>query len=298
MATHLTIILAIACGCSKSDSASRLQFVLENRFDPPAVPLAFEGPIQATAKARIICLVPSSTEVLFALGFGGRIIGVDRWADFPPEAQDLPRLGDISRVATERILDLNPDLVILFECQGDAAELLRRAGIDVFIPETEGSMFGSIASVAKAAGAPERGEQLLARLNDEVRLIKEKNAGRKPVRTLMVFERVPRISVTTSVGFYQEMLDAARAINVSGDAHEAQAFTWASVEQVLDWQPQVIIDLTYDQDGTRRKEAEEFWRKLLQKDARVHLIDAPVLARPGPRIAQAITFLTELIHER
>jgi iron complex transport system substrate-binding protein len=283
-------------GCGQPSTQSSLIIIRQERYDPEAAPVDFPSPLGATAKRRIISLVPSSTEVLFALGFGDRIVGVDRWADFPKEVESLPRLGDISRVGTERILDLSPDLVLLFECQKDSADLLMSAGIDVFIPETEGSMLGSIESVARRAGAPERGEALVKRLRAQVETQRIANEGLTPVRVLMVFERIPRISVATSHGFYEEMLSVVRGVNVSANAHDVKAFTWCSVEQILDWDPEVVIDLTYDQDGSRRTEAEEFWRRLLKGRSRVHLIDAPVLARPGPRLPAALDFLKALIH--
>lgn len=265
-------------------------------FEPDLRILDFAEPPPAHAPRRIVCLVPSCTEVLFALGLGERVVGVDRWADQPPEVAKLPRLGDVARVATERILDLSPDLVILFECQDDTVDLFHRAGIAVLVPPTEVTMFGSIEAVARAAGVADRGEVLIGRLGAEAEILKNRYSGIEPVRTLLVFERIPRISVPTGRSFYSELFALIAAVNVAAGAHPSQAFAWASVEQVLEWSPQVIIDLTSDESGARAAEGAAFWGSLPTGASRIHGLHAPVLARPGPRIVDAARYLAECIH--
>src|SRR5947209_924225 len=61
---------------------------------------------------RIVSIAPSNTEILHALGLGRRIVGVDRWSDYPPRVLRLPRVGGDMRVDTDLVANLRPDLVV------------------------------------------------------------------------------------------------------------------------------------------------------------------------------------------
>src|SRR5258708_7884509 len=61
---------------------------------------------------RIVSIAPSNTEILHALGLGRRIVGVDRWSDYPPGVLRLPRVGSDLRVDVERVTALEPELVV------------------------------------------------------------------------------------------------------------------------------------------------------------------------------------------
>src|SRR5207245_5624969 len=61
---------------------------------------------------RIVAVGPSNTEILHALGLGKRIVGVDRWSDYPPRVQRLPHVGSDLRVDASAIAALEPDLVV------------------------------------------------------------------------------------------------------------------------------------------------------------------------------------------
>src|SRR5882672_4516973 len=87
---------------------------------------------QQRAAQRIVSLVPNITEMLFAVGAGGQVIGVSSYDDFPPEAKRLPRVGALIDPDTERILSLRPDLVIVYGSQGELEAQLARTGIRVF----------------------------------------------------------------------------------------------------------------------------------------------------------------------
>src|SRR5207245_1446068 len=67
------------------------------------------GPLDAR---RIVSIAPSNTEILHALGLGRRIVGVDRWSDYPPRVRDLPRVGSDLRVDADLVATLEPDLVV------------------------------------------------------------------------------------------------------------------------------------------------------------------------------------------
>ena len=82
---------------------------------------------------RIVSLVPSATEMLFAMGAGPRVAAVSSYDRFPPEVGRLPRVGALVDPDVERILSLRPDLVVAYASQTDLLAQLGRAGIPVHI---------------------------------------------------------------------------------------------------------------------------------------------------------------------
>src|SRR5688572_9218403 len=114
-------LLAAAVACRQQDSAPK---VLDDAGDP-LPPVA--------TRSRIVSLIPATTEILFALGAGDRVVGRTHWDAWPPEALQVPDLGDGIRPSVETVIGARPDLVVLYAAgdNRDAAVALRSAGIDV-----------------------------------------------------------------------------------------------------------------------------------------------------------------------
>lgn len=114
---------------------------------------------------RIISLAPSVTELLYSAGAGDKVVAVVQYSDFPEAAKALPRVGGYTQLDIERILSLQPDLVIGWQSgnQPEALDKLRQLGIPVYITETRfleqipdtlerfGQMAGTFETAARAA---------------------------------------------------------------------------------------------------------------------------------------------------
>src|SRR5947207_7480545 len=82
---------------------------------------------------RIVCLTSEHVEICYAIGAGERVVGVPGTAHRPPEARDKPRVGGFTTFRADRIIELEPDLVLAFsDLQADIASELIRAGVPVF----------------------------------------------------------------------------------------------------------------------------------------------------------------------
>src|SRR6266542_2330767 len=82
---------------------------------------------------RIVCLTPEHVEICYALGVGERVVGVPGTAHRPPEAREKPRVGGFTTFRSDRILELEPDLVLAFsDLQAEISALLIKAGVPVF----------------------------------------------------------------------------------------------------------------------------------------------------------------------
>jgi iron complex transport system substrate-binding protein len=125
---------------------------------------------------RIICLTEETTETLYLLGEQDRIVGVSGYTVRPPEARQKPKVSAFINAKFDKILSLEPDLVLAFsDLQADiAAELIRR-GVTVFVfnQRSVREILEMIRTVANVVGVPEKGRDLVARMEsglDEIRI--------------------------------------------------------------------------------------------------------------------------------
>ena len=243
---------------------------------------------------RIVSLVPSATEMLFAMGAGPRVAAVSSYDRFPPEVGRLPRVGALVDPDVERILSLRPDLVVAYASQTDLLAQLGRAGIPVHI-----CRHGSLADIT--AGMRELGRRIgmqadadraAAGIERGLAEVRASAAGLPRPRTILVIGREPQslraISVSGGFGFLHDLLDLAGGDNVFGDVKRESMMV--STETILAKQPDVILELHYSDSASRESAARErdAWKLLpgvpAVRNGRVHLLYGGELVVPGPRV--------------
>jgi iron complex transport system substrate-binding protein len=123
----------------------------------------------AAPPRRIVSLLPSLTESVFALGGGARVVGVDRFANWPPEVARLPRLGGLDDAPIEAIVALRPD-VVLASSSARATERLQALGVPVVMlrSDTHEDLRRSLVLLAALLGRPGEGDALWARLQARI----------------------------------------------------------------------------------------------------------------------------------
>jgi iron complex transport system substrate-binding protein len=250
-----------------------------------------------------VSLIPSVTELVFALGEGHRLVGRSHWCDWPPEARALPDLGRFESFSKERIVDLRPDLVIVFRAQEAMAKSLREDfGIPTLTAMTESraEVFDGIEQVAGALGVPEKGRELVQRLKDGLEDVRRDCAAKPRVRALVVFDRNP-LYVPGPRSFVDDLLEIVHAENVARSLETKSAWPVASLESVIDWDPEVIVDLSVGEDRERAiADGRRFWERYpalrAVREQRVRFLDAVLLVRPGPRMVEAARLLAGVVH--
>jgi len=139
---------------------------------------------------RIVCLTEETTETLYLLGEGDRVVGVSGYTVRPPEARKKPRVSAFINANFEKILALNPDLVLTFsDLQADiAAELIRR-GVSVvaFNQRSVAEILSMILTLSSVVGAADKGRALIEKLEAELEAIRE-SASRFAFRPRVFFE--------------------------------------------------------------------------------------------------------------
>ena len=283
-----------------------------------------------TSSLRIASLVPSSTEMLFALGLGDSVVAVTHECDFPPEAQSKPHLtrtvirpglsaaeidAEVKRVTGEgRALyeldeeglgELEVDLIVTQAvCEvcavsyddvvAVAARLPSRPRVVSLDPGNLAETLADCQRLGRAAGRPEQGAELRRRLEARIGAVRDAVAGRDRPRTLALEWLDPPF-----IGghWVPEMIEAAGGIDVAGrPGVKSPEVGW---EQLSGTDPDVIVAMPcgYYVEDSRREALEHVEQLRGLGPQRVFAVDAASsFSRPGPRLTDGIELLGHLLH--
>ena len=199
----------------------------------------------AAKPLRIVSASPAATQILFALGAGDRVVGVNKWDEYPAEVLDLPKVADM-QVNTEAVMALDPDLVLGAAGQEEPLATLQAAGTPVLFlnPTTVEGIYDDITSVGKAVGADDKATEVIESMRATIVELSE--AADATGATPTVFYAVDDTLFTCGPGsFVDELLTLASATNVAslpeagGDA--AQGYFQFAPEQLVAADPQIVL---------------------------------------------------------
>ncbi|MEW6237529.1 MAG: ABC transporter substrate-binding protein [Candidatus Omnitrophota bacterium] len=257
---------------------------------------------------RIVCAAPSITEIVFALGRGGRVVGVSEFSNYPPEAAQVEKIGGIIDPNLERIVALKPDLVIVLGRMEPVSELCRReniARLRVDMSDFE-CVLRDIQTIGDALGRSETAKNLISNMKydlDDVRL-RAKQIGRRIKVFLCVGRKggsLAGLYTVNSNSFLNELLEIAGGDNIFKDI--GGAYPQVSVESLLKRAPDVIIELNPNEtslSGRGRAELEDWYASPITPAAasgRVYSITDDYVTIPGPRMVLTARRFYELIHK-
>ena len=259
-----------------------------------------------TRPARIISLVPSLTEMLFAVGAGPQVVAVSSYDEFPPEVKKLPRVGALLDPDVERILSLRPDLVLTYGSQTTLEAQLARAGINVFSYRHAGvaGIMQGLRDLGAATGHAAEGDRRAREVQAQLDAVRARVRSYARPRALLVFGREPqtlqRMFVSGGVGFLHDVLDIAGGTNVFADVPRESV--QPSQETVLTRAPEVILELRANNPLTPPQAAAErrAWAPLASipavRNGRIHFLIADYFLAPGPRVAMAAEGVARALH--
>lgn len=246
---------------------------------------------------RIVALVPSVTEIFFAIGAGDRIVAVTDYTDYPEEARSLPSVGSYASPNLEGILSFKPDLVIA-TADGTPLQLfqqLTRFDVPVFAITTDSvdSSLTAIESLGRISGETAAAQQLVADVRARINTIREQLADTAPVRVLSCVMLQP-LTVAGPGTFVDDILRRAGGVNVVQPGPSAYP-TW-NQEALLFANPDVIVVPT--RPGlTNPGNYFERWPQLRAvRDKRILSVNADWIHRPGPRMILGIEALAKALH--
>ena len=260
-----------------------------------SVPRGAAQPV--SSPIRIVSLVPSVTEMLFAIGAGSRVVGVSNFDRRPPEVAKITRVGGLLNPDVERLFRLRPDFVVVYATQTDLRAQLARAQIAEFAYSNTdlSGVTGTMRQLGKRLGVEARADRAASDIEQRLQAVRSRVAGRARPRVLLVFGRELRalrnIDAAGGVGFHQDVLEVAGAVNLLAGVRRATVEITS--ETILRLAPDAIIELHYgNQLRSLNVNAErQVWNQLpavpAVKNGRVYLLLGDEFVVPGPRIAEA-----------
>lgn len=195
-----------------------------------------------SAAERIISLAPSLTELLYAAGAGTRIVGVVEFSDYPEAAKSLPIVGRHDLLDMERILQLQPDLIVAWQSGNPRASVnrLRALGLTVYIaePKSLASIPSHIERLATLAGTEDSAAAVIEDFESQLHTLAARYSHRSPVRTFyQVWDR-PLISAGGNE-LIDDIIELCGGENIFADI--SLVAPKVSVEAVLTRNPQAIV---------------------------------------------------------
>jgi iron complex transport system substrate-binding protein len=281
------------------------------REDSPPSPLASEDSKDAVASfpvnvrddrgatvtipaqpRRIVALLPSHTETLFALGVGDRVVGVDDYSNYPPETERLPRLGGLYDTRLEVVLSLKPDLALVSDTSPAAAPL-ERSGIPVWAGSARAfdDVFGVIETIGRMVGRSAEAKRLSERIAHDVADIENRLGGSDRVR--VYYELDGNLYTVGPSSFIGAMIAKAGGDNIVPEG--LGDFPKISAEAVIAGNPAIILGASLAEVTSRPG-----WSKIAAvQTARVYKLpkaESQVVLHPGPRIAEGLRVLARRLH--
>ena len=228
---------------------------------------------------------PNLTEILFALGLGDRVVGVDDFSNYPPEAAAKPHLGGFVDPDLESLVALHPDLAVMLDSQADLGRELQRLGIDVLRVDNQdlADVEASMTAIARRAGVPRRGEELAERFQRALAPRPVAGAGRVMITVGRTPGATGEVLVAGPGSYPYELVQRLGAENVFADLDSRYATVGA--EEVVARAPRRIVELHWQHlsDEARATMADD-WHRLLGPDVEVAVVDGPEVVVPGPRL--------------
>lgn len=254
---------------------------------------------------KIISLIPSNTEIVYALENGDAIVGVTDFDNYPEEAMEKEKIGGME-INIEKMISLKPDLVFAHESTADSAaaglQQLRDAGIAVVVVNDAQSFDGvytSIEMIGKAIGEQEKAAELVDDMKNRFAELKKQAEAIKADQQKTVFVEVspaPEIYTAGKNTFIDEMLTLIGAKNASGDMEG-----WAKVDQeaIVERNPDVVVTTYgyYSEKPVEQVLGRQGWNNVKAvKDQQVFDVHSDLVTRSGPRLAEGAEELAKAIY--
>lgn len=292
----LGLLLGGLAGCGSGDASTS-----------PS-PSASSGPVTVTDDAgmqvslaapaeRVVSLAPSNTEIAFAIGAGGKLVAGTSLDDYPEEAKALPKIGDFSTPSVEKIVALEPDLVLAAGGIQDALrDKLVKLGVAVYEvdPTTYEGVIEDITEIGQLMGVQAEAATVVATMETARSDVQAKvGALDKPVTFIEIYSKP---LMTAGAGsFMDDLVTMAGGTNLGASAGEG--FPNYSTEVLVERDPSVYVAMSGSMGNPGDLSNRSGFAQLSAvENDRVYVIEDNLIARPGPRLALGLQKLAEMIH--
>jgi iron complex transport system substrate-binding protein len=254
------------------------------------------------APERIVSLVPATTETLFALGLGDRVVGVTEYCNYPAEAMAKPKIGGFNTPSSELVVAAQPDLVLATDIHMNYIHQLENAGLTVVAtnPDNLAQVVDTIKLIGEITGAAAEANRLTSAMQERINAVEAKVKDLPDEQKPVVYFEIWPDPLTTggAKSFINSLIVAAGGKNIAGDVD--QDWVTFSPEIVLARNPQVII---FCYHGASLHSAEQIkartgWADVeaIKNNRIVFLPDQDIVTRAGPRVVDSLEQVARAIH--
>ena len=261
---------------------------------------SFDAPVES-----IVTLSPSATEIVFAVGAGDKLIGRTDYCNYPAAAADVDSIGSFWAPDKENIVIKNPDVILAGNrhvANGDA-EWLTEQGLTVIVldPADFDGITDNIMLVGIITGKQAEAAEVIATMQEQTAYVTDRVASleqSQKTRVLHVTWDNPLWTVGAN-NFAHEVIETAGGKNIFDDL---EGDVQASIETAIARDPQVIVAITGHGTGYYTPYNNISAPDSLYKDTyahmnnRIHMLNADIIARPSPRITEALLIYARLLH--
>ena len=296
------IIIGVLIGVAFG-SVYILNNVLTDEEKPGSITITDDADRTVTLNStagRIVSLSPSNTEILFAIDAGDKVVGRDEYSDYPEEALDIPTVGGFTTPNIEKILGLDPDVIIAaLLTQNAISSIENQIPCLYFDPESVNDVLSVINRIGLVTGKETEAQNLIddmqSTVDDITSITDDFTSAEKPSVFLEIFYE-PYWTIGGS-SHINELISMTGGINIFGD----QDFSYSTIseEVIINSKPDIIV--LYGEMGSYAVTIDEVknrdgWGDIpAVKNNQIYIIDGDLL-NPCPRIVQGIEYLAYYFH--
>ncbi|WP_163183862.1 ABC transporter substrate-binding protein [Neobacillus sedimentimangrovi] len=306
----LALLLTIGglAGCGESKDQVQKEKNVEEKAEVKDFPVSIKDASDQVVKIekkpeKIVSLIPSNTEIAFALGLGDEVVGVSDFDNYPEEVNKKEKIGGME-FNQEKVISLKPDLVLAHASTAlnsqAALQQLKDVGIPVLVvndAQNFEQVYDSIKMIGKATGQSENAEKLIAAMKKRLAELKTKAAEIKEKKKVLIeVSPEPEIYTTGKNTFMNEMLSWINAENIAADQEG-----WIKMDQeaMIQKNPDVIITTYgyYVENPAEKVLSRKGWENVKAiKNKQVIDINSDRVTRSGPRIVEGVEDLAKAIY--
>ena len=285
LAALLSLALVLTA-CSPSGQIPVINYV----FDDLGRLVAINGTPQ-----RIVSLAPSNTEILFALGLGDNVVGVTDWCDYPPEALNKTKVGGYATPDIEKIVALNPDLVLVaYGTPMDVIITMVGLGLTVFGIKTTDldDLLNDIRRIGEITDKEMEAQALTSAMENRIQAVTNQTAELEQSPRVFYIVWHDPLWTAGSGTFIDELIERAGGVNI---CQNLTGYTTISIEEVVARDPEIIITSEWSYDWARN-ETGPLASTNASQTGRIYICDDNLIQRPGPRLVEGLEWFAYLIH--
>jgi iron complex transport system substrate-binding protein len=253
----------------------------------------------------MVSLCPSNTEILFALGLGNCIVGVDSHSDYPPQVKDLPKVGPDLRINMEKVKALEPDLIVAsltvpgMERNIEALKEMKLPYI-VLNPQSIKETLEDVLMVGEIIGALKEAHILVEKIRHTIESIKS-GAEKAKYKPRLYWEWWPKpLIAACRLSWVNDMSEIVSGFNIFSHIEKTSSIVEDS--EILNQDPDILLICWCGDKMQKRMSKDKIlsrhgWESLKSiKEKNVYCIPESLFGRPGPRITDGLKLLSQIVH--